>query len=148
MWEVQVRSQRVVRIGLVLMLAALVLSVLVIIRKFTPTENSFYPGCIFHSATGLHCIGCGLTRSLHSTLNGDWEQAIAWHALAFIILPLIGFSFFSSLLSWAMDWRSSYSSDRLKTWALRLLLLFLIAFTILRNIPVYPFSLLAPHELP
>src|SRR5262249_35068098 len=83
------RSVWAMRIILV-MIVALVLPVVVsIVYAYPPAENTFYPGCYFNSATGLHCCGCGATRCVHSLLHLDIAQALAWNPLFVIMLPFI-----------------------------------------------------------
>lgn len=35
--------------------------------------------CPFHSATGLPCPGCGLTRGMVALAHGDWRKATTFH---------------------------------------------------------------------
>ena len=116
------------------------------LKAFPPTEQSFYPRCQLHSLTGLNCPGCGMTRSLHSALNGQFEQAISYNALALIVLPILAIAIFRSLWSWMWElpikpYRSS------PKWIPIAIGITVALFGILRNIPVEPFSWLAPHDL-
>ena len=80
---VLIRSQRMwVAVGL-LVAAGLVLS------RFTPGETWFYPQCLFHRVTGLHCPGCGATRAAHFLLHGDWKAALRHNALFVAGLPFL-----------------------------------------------------------
>src|SRR5580698_10298809 len=64
-----------------------------LLYHYTPMgENRFWPGCTFHSLTGLHCPGCGATRCCHALVHGDIEQALAWNPLFVLLLPYIVFS--------------------------------------------------------
>ena len=143
------RTRRVVRGGLLLLAAAGGAGGIYILATVPPTDFSFYPGCQFHTLTGLHCPGCGTTRALHALLNGRIAQAFAYNAVAFLVLPVLIWSFVHSLRDWQRvtpvkppsRFRQSPSFLPLVTLALLLL------YSILRNIPAYPFTLLAPHEL-
>jgi hypothetical protein len=44
--------------------------------------------CLFHSATGIDCVGCGLTRSLSCALRGLFAQSWNYHPMGILILPL------------------------------------------------------------
>lgn len=70
---------------------------LFLILVVPPTDDSYYPRCQLHTLTGLHCPGCGTTRSLHALANGHIAQALAYNALAFIVIPIVGFSLGRSL---------------------------------------------------
>ena len=123
--------------------------VLWVVMLIPPSEHSFYPKCTLHSTTGLHCPGCGMTRSLHSFLNGDFEQAIAYNVLAPIVLPILGIALFRSLWAWVWDSPipKSVPTARWRGYIPWVLGTIVVLFLILRNIPAYPFNLLAPHEL-
>lgn len=62
--------------------------VIAIYALFDPAHTPF-PRCIFLTATGLKCPGCGSQRAIHALLSGDIAQA--WHYNAFMVasLPLI-----------------------------------------------------------
>jgi hypothetical protein len=111
-----------------------------------PTPDSWYPGCQLYTFTGLHCPGCGTTRAVHALLNGRLAQALAYNPLAFIILPVVSWSIVRSL--WTSRRPSTQTDDaprnRLLPW---LLGAGLLLYAVLRNIPVHPFTLLAPHEV-
>ena len=115
------------------------------LKAFPPTEQSFYPRCQFHSLTGLHCPGCGMTRSLHNALNGRFEQAIAYNALTLIVVPVLVVALFRSLWSWLWELPIK-PSRRTPKWIPIAIGVVLVLFGILRNVPIEPFSRLAPHE--
>jgi hypothetical protein len=110
-----------------------------------PTDSSWYPRCFLNATTGLHCPFCGATRCGHSMLNGDLAQAAAWNVLTVVLLPLG-----TLWLYWAA-WRSLRRKPlpvgTPPNWLLRGLLVFLLVFWVARNLPFYPFDLLAPHKL-
>ena len=107
------------------------LAVLVLVW-FNPAVTGFYPRCFFHEMTGWYCPGCGTTRALHQLLHGNVGAAFRFNALAISLLPLVGY----------LAARSDRGGVR-PSW-IWLLVGALIAFGVLRNIPAYPFTLLAP----
>lgn len=141
--------RRLIRLGLLAILAALSAGVLVYVGLVPPDDSSPLPKCQFHSMTGLHCPGCGMTRSLHAFLNGQILQALAYNVLSPIMLPLLAISVVRSLWSWAWGDEKPQKPRRrwLPRWSPFVIGGFLIAFAVVRNIPVYPCTLLAPHEL-
>ena len=119
---------------------------LFVLASVPPTAATFYPRCQLHTLTGLHCPGCGTTRALHALLNGHVAQALAYNALTFVVLPVVGWSLLHSL--WL--WERRRPVPRRGRWAngwLWVLMTVVVAYGVLRNIPAYPFTLLAPHEL-
>ncbi|MDH7446851.1 DUF2752 domain-containing protein [Aquimarina sp. 2201CG14-23] len=106
------------------------------------TGNSYFPGCIFHSLTGYHCPGCGSQRAIHDLLNGRILQALQ-HNFLFIILAMVvvfkGYYYISKKVfnKNITDW----TYNKYLTYAI---LILVISYWILRNIPVAPFCYLAP----
>ena len=139
-------SRRLVRGALLLLAAAAVAGGIFVLVTVKPTDASFYPKCQLHSLTGLHCPGCGTTRAVHALLNGRLEQALAHNPLALIILPVLGYHLFFSLHSWWTG-RPRPPSPRWMRIGHKVLVVLLLLFLVLRNIPVYPLTLLAPHEI-
>ena len=109
-----------------------------------PAKAGFFPRCPIYTATGFYCPGCGTTRALHQMMHGNVGAAVRLNPLAFVLLPVLGYSF----LSFTLETFRGRALPRLfrsrrSTW---LLIMGVIAFTILRNVPTYPFTLLAPHK--
>jgi Protein of unknown function (DUF2752) len=100
--------------------------------SFNPASNALYPRCMFHEMTGLYCPGCGTTRAFHQFLHGNLGAAFRSNVLAISLLPLAGY-----LMVWG-------GQRQLKPTWIWLLLGVAIAFGVLRNIPVYPFTLMIP----
>jgi hypothetical protein len=137
------RRRRKVLVAVVL--ALLVPAVVILFLKVPPTDDSFYPRCFLHSYTGLHCPGCGATRVVYALVHGDLPQAFAYNPLFVLMMPYLIYATVRTTYGWFFDRTDLYLSP--PTWALRGFLVVLIAYFILRNIPVYPFDLLAPHDL-
>jgi hypothetical protein len=109
---------------------------------FNPDSTALFPPCPFLALTGYYCPGCGTLRGLHQLLHGNVEAALALNALMVLSVPFLAYAFISLVLEVFRGrplprlFRSPYS-----TWAIFVLV---VAFWVLRNIPVYPFTLLAP----
>jgi len=67
---------------------AILLSILTILLRFPPTQNTFYPRCPVHELLKLQCPGCGATRALAALLRGHLIEALHFNALATLLLPV------------------------------------------------------------
>lgn len=112
-------------------LGVTLLGLLALLFTVDPAQTRLFPPCPFWSATGLYCPGCGSLRACHRLLHVDLAGALAMNPLmvcAIPILPLIA-------------WRRSWCFNR---WTPGVALVILVAYGIARNIPCWPFTLLAP----
>ena len=121
-------------------LAALPCLALVFARN--PEEPGYYPPCVFYALTGLHCPGCGTLRGLHQLMHGNLLAAFGYNPYTMLALPIIGYAYLSALLP-------SLAGRRLPTVFLHPALIWgllaaVLSFWALRNVPVYPFTVLAP----
>jgi hypothetical protein len=120
--------------------AAALLAIIVLLYAVDPRSVNWLPRCQFHQLTGWHCPGCGATRAAHALVHGEWVRALAANPL------LVGGA---PLLLTVCAWRRMRDGAG---WSLRVrpawiwgMVAVLAAFTVLRNVPVYPLHLLAPH---
>lgn len=119
-----------------------------VLAAVPPTDDTLYPKCQLHSATGLHCPGCGTTRALHALFNGRVAQAAAYNVLAFVVLPVLGWSFVRSMRNYLRNKPVRRPTSRFRSRVLPwVIFAALLLFAVLRNVPVHPFTLLAPHDL-
>lgn len=99
------------------------------------------PPCQIHQWTGLHCPGCGGTRCAVRLLKGDVVGALGMNAMvAFIAVAGLGVM---GNAVWS-EWRGRPVRG-VRPWHAWTLMGVLVTFTILRNLPWWPFTLLAPH---
>jgi Protein of unknown function (DUF2752) len=102
-----------------------------------------YPGCVFHQMTGLWCPGCGLTRGTYQLLHGHLGSALSVNVFTPLALVAI-------VVAWVVWLRTSWGGPpiRLPLGAIRALAVILpvviLAYGVLRNIPVTPLKALAP----
>ncbi len=109
---------------------------------FDPLSSDLYPPCPFYALTGLYCPGCGTTRALHQLLHGHLGEAFGLNPLMVLILPFLGYSLLS-YAAFGVRGRALPDIFALPFWGW-LVLGTVLAYWVLRNIPLYPFSLLAP----
>lgn len=121
----------------------LVVGILLLYSLFDARYVEWFPRCPFYMLTKLYCPGCGSQRALSALLHGDFFQSIKYNFLAIIVLPFLLYAavinglnllgkkkvplhiFYAPAFSWAV-------------------LIMVMVFTLVRNIPVYPFNMLAP----
>lgn len=99
------------------------------------------PPCPVYQWTGLHCPGCGGTRCATRLLRGDVIGALAMNA-AVVFFAVSGLGVVGNGV-WS-EWRGRRARG-VPPWLAWSLAGVLVAFTILRNLPWWPFTLLAPH---
>jgi hypothetical protein len=124
--------------------AALVLTAFVggFLFLHDPANTTVYPPCLFHLLSGLHCPGCGSLRALYQLSHGHVAAALGLNPLMVLSLPFLGYAFLSRA-SLHIRGRSLPGVSVSPYWYW-LLLGSILAFWLLRNIPLYPFNLLAP----
>ena len=133
------------RILVVLFAAIIVPMGASLLYVYPPTEYGFYPRCFFFWATGFHCPGCGVTRCVGALVRGNVEQAFAYNALFVLVLPFLICGL--SGTAYEMWTGKKTRSFRLPGWTLKVFLVVMLIYWIARNIDMYPFNLLAPHEI-
>lgn len=118
----------------------------VFIALVPPEGQTFWPKCLLNFATGLHCPGCGGTRSLHLLAQGDILGALHQNALFVLIEFPLGIWLFAKGMKFVVT--GKYNPPRIASRAINLaLVVAVLAFLILRNIPIEPFTHLAPQPL-
>lgn len=130
---------------LIVALTLATLAALLFLRFYNPASSGLYPPCPFHALTGLHCPGCGTLRGLHQLLHGNLAAAFAFNPLMVLSLPFVGYGLISRVL-FGFTGHTLPKFFIQPIW-IKLLFFVVMAFWILRNIPSFPFTLLAPHSI-
>lgn len=100
--------------------------------------------CIFNSLVGLYCTGCGSGRAAYDLIHGNIIEALDHNFLMIMFLPFIIYYLFKRYITIVINrdlLPSVYISHKM---FVSIIIIIIIIFTIVRNIPIYPFSLLAP----
>lgn len=95
--------------------------------------------CLLYRSTGLYCLGCGGQRAFHALLHGDVAVAAHNNLLIFLVLPLVGAKLLEEITG-----RKTFPEFFYTRRFLLPLVVFVVLFTVIRNIPVEPFNCLAP----
>lgn len=122
-------------------LAALMLLGIYLLRTYDPNiAGNPFMACVFNKLTGFYCPGCGLTRAMHALVHFDLPRAIRMNAFFILSTPLV------ALLVWRV-YRPLPSVLEAAIKPLANPWPWVIAvpmFAVLRNLPWYPFYMLAP----
>ncbi len=115
---------------------------LAVVYFVDPRIQGNYPICPFFGLTGFHCPGCGTLRALHMLLRGDVVAALGYNPFAMLALPFVAYSYIAEAMrAFRLPTLPRVFLPHQWIWAL---LIGVIAFWTLRNIPAEPFSVLAP----
>ncbi len=113
-----------------------------VVAYVNPTETHLLPICPLFALTGIACPGCGLTRAFHALFHGDLVTALGYNALTPVWVVIFAYVAVSLTLT-------AVRGKGLAMWPIhpRFLwgfMIVLLTFGVLRNIPVYPLTLLFP----
>lgn len=111
--------------------------------NINPSDVSYLPKCPLFITTGIYCPGCGSQRATHHLLNFNLFGVLQQNVLYLVGLVVLGYHFLILSLNFTLS--KSYYNYLYHPKTPVLLLIIIIIFWILRNIPYYPFNLLAPH---
>ncbi len=110
---------------------------LAVLKLFDKQLGPLLPPCPLHALTGLYCPGCGSTRATRALLQGDLLAAWSFNPLFTLSLPLLAAILISARFS-----SRPLGGSPLLAWSL---LAVIVLFGIARNLPMAPFTALAPH---
>ena len=122
--------KELIPLGAIIAFFAAASAVLLLFPLGGPSEK-WLPKCMFYKLTGLYCPGCGATRALSAILHGDLKASLHNNLL---LIP-------GTLTATMLIVKQGITVRRPVAIAI---VAIIIAFTVLRNIPCEPFTLLAP----
>jgi len=117
------------------------LALAIVLHVGDPSAASF-PVCPFSAMTGLSCPGCGTLRCLHALLHADLRSAVSYNLVTALLAPVL-------LAAWLAVGLAAVTGRPTRLWIpprwIGLALAStLLAFWILRNLPLDAFSWMAP----
>jgi hypothetical protein len=116
---------------------------LTVLYLWEPAASGFFPPCPFHALTGLHCPGCGSLRATHQLLHGNLWAALRLNPLMVLATPVVAYAIAASV--WPRlqtQWANRIAAH--PAWPLAILIA-VVAYWVLRNLPFEPFVWLAPQ---
>jgi hypothetical protein len=119
-------------------LAAIVASV--VLNRVFPQLAWSLPTCYLRRWTGLLCPGCGGTRCAKRLFDADVPGALAMNPLVVLLAMLGGAWLLHAVVA---EWRGkrAFVPSAWMGWSL---LGLIVVFAVARNVPSWPFTLLAP----
>ena len=132
-------TKKIIQIGLLVFI--LILAVLFFILD--PFKNALFPRCVFNSLTGYFCPGCGSQRAIHNLLHLNFAGVVQNNFLLLPAIVLIIYHYSRTFFNRKLKLNLPNIFYFKKTpW---IIFGVIMLFWILRNIPCYPFLMLAPH---
>ena len=134
MKKARLTRQEMLALGLLLLATVTACAVVLRFPPGSPGAQRL-PKCLFHEWTGLYCPGCGGTRALYALLHGDLKTSLHDNPL---LIP-------AGLTAAALIVKPRIALRRPVVVAI---IVIVVGFTVLRNIPCEPFTALAPLQTP
>jgi len=108
-----------------------------------PNKVNFLPKCPLYATTGIYCPGCGSQRATHELLHLNIKGVLKQNVLFLFALLLLIYHWTVCLINkfFNKNWKSILNHSKTPI----IILIIIIIFWVLRNLPWKPFSLLAPH---
>ena len=110
---------------------------------FDPSEYEIFPRCIFYSFTGYYCPGCGSQRAVHNLLHLNFSGVISNNFLFLPAVALVIYHYSFGLVN--RFFRLNLPNIFYLKYTPVAILVIIVVFWVLRNLPFYPFSVLAPN---
>ncbi|MGH3947607.1 MAG: DUF2752 domain-containing protein [Pseudonocardiaceae bacterium] len=105
-----------------------------------PSERAVFIPCPFRLLTGVDCPLCGGLRMMHSVLHVDLAAAADYNVVALAALPAITFFWVRWMVRRLRE--RSAAGGVAPQWVPVAMAVLLIAWTLVRNLPLEPFTIL------
>ena len=111
----------------------LFIAALYVFYVIDPQTHALFPRCSFLMVTGYECPGCGSQRAIHQLLHFNIGSALKYNAFMVLALPYI------SLGIYLQYFGGKARNPKLEKiffgrWSAMFVLLFILAYWVLRNI--------------
>lgn len=128
-----VNQKKRIVIGIVFMIG--IMAGMFLYTRFNPDETRFFPKCPVYLLTGYQCPGCGSQRAFHHLFHGNFLTAFRYNPLTLALAPYL----LSGIYLEYVANRANPRMARLRgilfgKWAILILAVIVIFYTILRNV--------------
>lgn len=114
----------------------------VVFFMLDPATHQIFPECVFHSVTGYYCPGCGSQRAIHNLVHLNLARTIHNNLLFIPAGLLVGYHYSYSYVNKKLNLNlPNLFYYKVTPW---IILAVIVLFGILRNLPFFPFTGLAP----
>lgn len=119
------------------------ISVAILYFFVNPSDVNFFPKCPLYVTTGIYCPGCGSQRATHQLLQFNLFGVLQQNVLYFLGILVLGYHGIITGLN-------AYFKKNIYNYIYHpktpiIILVIIIIYWVLRNIPYYPFTILAPN---
>ncbi|WP_299525160.1 DUF2752 domain-containing protein [uncultured Lutibacter sp.] len=123
----------------------LILGIGVVILFFfvNPSDVNFFPKCPLYVTTGIYCPGCGSQRATHQLLQFNLFGVLQQNVLYFMGMFVLAYHGTISLIN--IYFKKNIYNYIYHPKTPIIILVIIIIYWVLRNIPYYPFTTLAPN---
>ena len=108
-----------------------------------PSDVNFFPKCPLYVTTGIYCPGCGSQRATHQLLQLNFVGVLQQNVLYFFGLLILVYHITITGLN--LFFKKNIYNYIYHPKTPIIILVIIIIYWILRNIPYYPFNILAPN---
>ena len=131
--------KKILNIGLLIVIIGLA----ALFFLLNPSEHEIFPRCLFNSLTGYYCPGCGSQRAIHNLLHLDIAGVVGNNFLFLPAALLLLYHYLRPPLNNKFNWKlPNIFYFKNTPW---IIFIVVVVFWGLRNLPWYPFSILAPN---
>ncbi|WP_372793505.1 DUF2752 domain-containing protein [Lutibacter sp.] len=119
------------------------ISVAILYFFVNPSDVNFFPKCPLYLTTGIYCPGCGSQRATHQLLQFNLIGVLQQNVLYFFGILILGYHGMITGLN--LYFKKSIYNYIYHPKTPIIILVIIIIYWVLRNIPYYPFTILAPN---